>query len=474
MENILPTILAGGNGTRLWPLSRESYPKQFIKFYKHSSLFQTSLARLQGIDASPPLVICNHKHRFLAAEQCHEKKIEVKDIILEPVGRNTAPAIALAAHYALAKQQDPYLLIMPADHHIEDIQLFISKINIAKEYAHKNKLVVFGISPDHPSTAYGYIKSGEIVDIELDDQVYHVENFEEKPNSQRAQALIASDSYYWNSGIFMFKASVYLQELKSHCQDIYNACKKAMQEPDNYQQFIQIDNNAFTACRSESIDYGIMEKTKNAVMVKLAMGWNDLGSWNNVCNMTKKDQDQNHLYGDVIAIQTKDCHVHSETRLIATLGIEKLSIIETGDAVLVTHKDKSQQVKLIVDKIKKQQRKEHENHLKVYRPWGFFEKLDNGERFQVKRITIKPGGNLSLQLHHHRAEHWIVVKGTALVVKGEEEILVSENQSTYIPLGIKHSILNPGQINLELIEVQTGSYLGEDDIIRFKDIYGRC
>lgn len=404
-----------------------------------------------------------------------KKSIQVKDIILEPIGRNTAAAVALAAHYVLEKQQNPYLLVMPADQKIENIHLFKNKINIAKSYASKNKLVTFGIKPEHPSTAYGYIKSGDIVDIESDDSVYYVENFEEKPNSQRAQALFKSEHYYWNSGIFMFKASVYLEELKLYCQDIHDACKKSIQNCIiDHQKFIHLDDEAFIACPSESVDYGIMEKTKNAVMLKLNMGWKDLGSWSTICDMIKKDDDQNHLYGDVIAIKTKDCHIHSETRLIATLGIDNLSIIETGDAILVTHKDKSQDVKEIVNQLKQQERKEHEDHLKVYRPWGYYESLDDGERFQVKRITVKPGGNLSLQLHHHRAEHWIVVKGTALVIKGEDELLVTENQSTYIPLGIKHRIHNPGQIDLELIEVQTGSYLGEDDIIRFKDIYGRC
>jgi mannose-1-phosphate guanylyltransferase len=465
---ILPVIMAGGSGTRLWPLSRGNFPKQFLSLSGKATMLQNTISRLAGIDHAPAMLICNEEHRFIAAEQVRQLGVKYNGILLEPVGRNTAPAIALAAFKAVELGQDPLLLVLAADHVIENVDAFQHSVNQAAELALAGKLVTFGIVGDKPETGYGYIKRGKAYQ-----HGYVVDCFVEKPDLTTAQKYIESGDYYWNSGMFLFKASRYLTELKTYRPDIYAACELAMQVQNNDSDFIRIDKAAFEACPDDSIDYAVMENTKDAVVVPMDAGWSDVGGFAALWEVSDKDADGNVFNGDVKAVVTKNTLVFGGNKLVTTVGVEDLVIINTKDAVLVAHKDQSQHVKAIVGQLKAEQRSEVTFHREVYRPWGKYDSIDNGERFQVKRITVKPGAKLSVQMHHHRAEHWIVVSGTAKVTNGDKNILLTENQSTYIPVGVIHALENPGKVDLELIEVQSGSYLGEDDIVRFEDRYGR-
>ncbi|WP_146541031.1 mannose-1-phosphate guanylyltransferase/mannose-6-phosphate isomerase [Pseudomonas bubulae] len=468
--NVIPVIMSGGSGSRLWPLSRQLNPKQFLPLADNSlSMLQSTLQRLDGLGAALPQLICNEQHRFLAAEQLRMMGLEKANILLEPVGRNTAPAIALAALAALGESEDPILLVLAADHLIKDIAAFQASIQVALPLAQSGKLVTFGIVPTHAETGYGYIEKGGSSGI----GGFDVNRFVEKPDLVTAQEYLANGSYFWNSGMFMFRASRYLEELETYRPDILAACRAALAGGSQDLHFTRVDEAAFAACPDDSVDYAVMENTADAVMVPLDAGWSDIGSWTALWDVSDKDQQGNVFKGDVLNQQSRNTYVHADSRLVATVGLDDLVIVETKDAVLVAHKDHVQDVKKIVEQLKNGSRTEHINHREVYRPWGVYDSVDNGHRYQVKRITVKPGAKLSVQMHHHRAEHWIVVSGTARVTNGEKTYLVCENESTYIPIGQIHALENPGVIPLELIEVQSGSYLGEDDIVRFEDKYGR-
>tara|TARA_R110001606_G_C15404041_1_gene653829 strand:+ start:14128 stop:15537 length:1410 start_codon:yes stop_codon:yes gene_type:complete len=465
-----PVIMAGGSGSRLWPLSRQLNPKQFLSLADAQlSMLQATIRRLDGLDIGLPRLICNEQHRFLAAEQLRQMGMERANILLEPVGRNTAPAIALAALQAVQEEEDPILLVLAADHLIQDVDAFLSSIRSALPLADAGKLVTFGVVPSHPETGYGYIEKGACVEW----GGFTVSRFVEKPNLTTAQEYLASGNYYWNSGMFMFRASRYLEELERFQPEILSACRKALDAGKQDMHFTRVDATAFADCPENSVDYAVMEKTEHAVMMPLDAGWSDIGSWTALWEVGIKDDLGNVFKGDVLDLATHNSYVHADSRLVATVGVEDLVIVETKDAVLVAHKDHVQEVKQIVKRLKEDDRHEHLNHREVYRPWGMYDSIDNGQRYQVKRITVQPGAKLSVQMHHHRAEHWIVVSGTAKVTNGEKTYLVTENQSTYIPIGQVHALENPGVISLELIEVQSGSYLGEDDIVRFEDKYGR-
>lgn len=467
---LFPIIMAGGSGSRLWPLSRQLNPKQFLPLADADfSMVQATIQRLAGLGAELPRLICNEQHRFLAAEQLRLLGLEKAGILLEPVGRNTAPAIALAALQACSEAQDPILLVLAADHLIKDVEAFQTCIQTALPLAQDGKLVTFGIVPTHAETGYGYIEQG----IDVGVGGFKVSRFVEKPDLVTAQEYLANGSYFWNSGMFMFRASRYLEELETYRPDILAACRAALAGGSQDMHFTRVDEAAFAACPDDSVDYAVMEKTADAVMVPLDAGWSDIGSWTALWDVSDKDQQGNVFKGDVLNQQSRNTYVHADSRLVATVGLDDLVIVETKDAVLVAHKDHVQDVKKIVEQLKSGSRTEHINHREVYRPWGVYDSVDNGHRYQVKRITVKPGAKLSVQMHHHRAEHWIVVSGTARVTNGEKTYLVCENESTYIPIGQIHALENPGVIPLELIEVQSGSYLGEDDIVRFEDKYGR-
>jgi mannose-1-phosphate guanylyltransferase/mannose-6-phosphate isomerase len=468
---ILPVIMAGGKGSRLWPLSRELYPKQFLTVSGELSMLQQTVARLNGMEHSAPLLICNEEHRFIAAEQIRLGGFSHSGIILEPVGRNTAPAIALAALQALknAEQgEDPILLVLAADHLIDDTSAFQTSVSKALPFAKDGKLVTFGIVPTVPETGYGYIKAGQ-----PQGDAFTVAQFVEKPDLNTAQDYLASGDYYWNSGMFLFKASRYLEELKKHSPEILLACEESMQESIPDMDFVRVDIEAFQRCPDDSIDYAVMEKTESSMVIPMDAGWSDVGSWSALWEVSEKDENNNVIKGDVIAVNSANNYLHSNNKLIAVVGIDNLVVVETKDAILVAHKEQVQDVKTIVNHLKAVGRTEHKIHREVYRPWGKYDSLDIGNRDQVKRITVKPGAKLSIQMHHHRAEHWIVVSGTAKVTNGDKTILLTENESTYIPIGQVHALENPGVLPLELIEVQSGSYLGEDDIVRFEDRYGR-
>ncbi len=467
---LFPIIMAGGSGSRLWPLSRQLNPKQFLPLADADfSMLQATIQRLAGLGAELPRLICNEQHRFLAAEQLRLLGLEKAGILLEPVGRNTAPAIALAALQACSEAEDPILLVLAADHLIQDVEAFQTCIQTAVPLAQDGKLVTFGIVPTHAETGYGYIEQG--IDVGIGG--FKVSRFVEKPDLVTAQEYLANGSYFWNSGMFMFRASRYLEELETFRPDILAACRAALAGGSQDMHFTRVDEAAFAACPDDSVDYAVMEKTADAVMVPLDAGWSDIGSWTALWDVSDKDQQGNVFKGDVLNQQSRNTYVHADSRLVATVGLDDLVIVETKDAVLVAHKDHVQDVKKIVEQLKNGSRTEHINHREVYRPWGVYDSVDNGHRYQVKRITVKPGAKLSVQMHHHRAEHWIVVSGTARVTNGEKTYLVCENESTYIPIGQIHALENPGVIPLELIEVQSGSYLGEDDIVRFEDKYGR-
>ncbi len=471
MRNIKPVILAGGTGSRLWPLSRQMNPKQFLKLTSADlSMLQSTVKRTETFDMQLPLLICNEQHRFLAAEQMRQLGLDNVEILLEPEGKNTAPAIALAALSSLSNNEDPLLLVLAADHLLADTAAFHSSIKSAQPLAEAGKLVTFGIVATHPETGYGYIKKGALIE----DGAYAVDGFSEKPNAETAKEYIQSKNYLWNSGMFLFRASVYIKELELHRPDILEACKNSLASSTSDLTFTRVDIAAFSKCPSDSIDYAVMEKTEHAAVVPLDAGWNDIGSWSALWDISTKDSNGNSSEGDTILQDSKNNLVRAESRLVAAVGVENLVIVETKDAILVAHRDSVQNVKNIVEKIKSDHRREHLEHREVYRPWGVYDSVDSGDRYQVKRITVKPGAKLSVQMHHHRAEHWIVVSGTAKITNGDESYLITENQSTYIPVGQVHALENPGVINLELIEVQSGSYLGEDDIVRFEDKYGRA
>ena len=466
MNDMLPVLLSGGSGTRLWPLSRESYPKQFLPLHGEQSMLQETWLRVAPLATRPPLVVANEAHRFVAAEQLHQAGTEPQAILLEPVGRNTAPAIAVAALEATAGGSDPLLLVLPSDHVVQDADAFRRAVAEAMPAAGAGRLVTFGIVPTGPETGYGYIRAG------AGSGVRAVDRFVEKPDLATAQGYVASGEYYWNSGMFLFRASRYLAELERLQPAMIDAVRKAWNGARRDADFVRMDAEAFAAVPADSIDYAVMEKTNAASVVPLDAGWSDVGSWTALREVSGRDADGNAHHGDVIAIDCRNTYAYGE-RLIALIGLDDVVVVETADAVLVGKGDRMQEVKDVVARIRQEQRPEATWHRKVYRPWGAYDSIDNGQRFQVKRITVKPGASLSLQMHHHRAEHWIVVSGTAEVTRGDEVILLSENQSTYIPLGVTHRLRNPGKLPLELIEVQSGSYLGEDDIVRFEDTYGR-
>lgn len=472
---LIPVILSGGTGSRLWPLSRELYPKQLLPLVNQFTMLQNTIMRAEGIASiSAPIIVCNDDHRFMVAEQMRQLAVKSAAIILEPIGRNTAPAVALAALHALTSEENPILLVLPADHVINDIDCFHKMVEKMMPSAVAGKLITFGIVPTGPETGYGYIKAGsELIEKDKETGSCRVERFVEKPDQATAEQYLASSDYYWNSGMFMFTARTYLEELRKYAPDMLAACDSVYSQAVIDDDFIRLDKNIFSACPSDSIDYAVMEKTADAVVSPLNAGWSDVGSWSALWEIGEQDDHGNVLKGDVFLHDTKNCYVSAEERIVATVGLEDHVIVETADAVLVARKDRVQDVKAIVNQLKAGKRHEASVHRRVSRPWGAYQSVDNADRFQVKRISVNPGASLSLQMHHHRAEHWIVVKGTARVVKGDEAILLSENQSTYIPLGVTHRLENPGVIPLELIEVQSGSYLGEDDIVRFEDVYGR-
>ncbi len=468
MSSLLPVLLCGGSGTRLWPLSREAYPKQFLALAGDYSLLQATCLRLQGLPgASAPLLVSNEEHRFMVAEQCRQIGIAVQSIMLEPVGRNTAPAIAAAALHAMVDKNDPVLLVLPSDHLLKNEAAFHQAVLQALPAAEAGSLITFGVLPASAETGFGYIKAMP------GDGVRSVEKFVEKPDAITAEKYLASGEYFWNSGMFMFRASRFLEELEKFSPDILQACKKAIGQAKKDVDFLRLDAQAFSACRADSIDYAVMEKTQDAKMLAIEAGWSDVGSWSALWQVAEQDADGNVHRGDVMAENCRNTFVWSERRLVSTLGLENLIVVDTDDAVLIAHQDHVQDVKKIVARLHAEQRPEASQHRQVYRPWGSYTCVDSGERFQVKHIMVKPGAALSLQMHHHRAEHWVVVRGTAKVTCDDKIMQLTENQSTYIPLGSKHRLENIGSEPLELIEVQSGNYLGEDDIVRFDDVYGR-
>ena len=457
----------------MWPLSRSGYPKQFLSLHGHDTLLQQTATRVAGVaGASAPMVITGDEQRFMVAEQLRQIGMTGTRLVLEPVGRNTGPAIAAAALIAVADDPDAMLLVLPADHAIGNNDLFAQLVARAAPHADAGKLVTFGIEPTEPHTGYGYIRRG--APGGGSESVYEVAEFVEKPDVRRAREFLGSGEYYWNSGMFLFRADVYLRELALFAHDVLEHVRQAVTLAKQDLDFLRLDRDAFSQCRSDSIDYMVMEHTRHAVVLGAAgLDWSDIGTWSALAAISPRDELGNTLIGDVVAEATANSYVRSEHRMVAVLGVDNLIIVETADAVLVASKDNVQDVRKIVERLNAQGRVESATHRKVFRPWGSYEGIDQGERFQVKRIVVKPGASLSLQMHYHRAEHWIVVRGTARVVNGDSTILLSENQSTYIPLGTPHRLENPGKVPLEMIEVQSGSYLGEDDIVRFQDNYGR-
>jgi len=463
---VVPVILSGGVGSRLWPLSREFFAKQCLPLVdKEYSLLQQTILRTLSLEVADPIVVCNEDHRFLIAQQLQSIGVKKSTILLEPKGRNTAPAIALAALEAMrGHSADALMLVLPADHVIRDIAAFEATIKQAVELAKDDALVTFGVQPTRPEIGYGYIRSGEN---------FAVVEFVEKPNLEKAQAYLDSGDYLWNSGMFLFRAKAFLDELAVHRDDIYQAVNNAYQQRTEDLDFVRIDATLFAQCPEESIDIAVMEPTKKAKVVPYAGDWSDIGAWDALYDYADKDADMNVLLGDVMSEGSSNCLIRSESRLIAAVGVQNLVIVETADAVLVMDKNNAQDVKKVVKRIQAEGRQEHRYHTTVHRPWGTYQIVDTGERHKVKRIMVKPGEKLSVQMHHHRAEHWVVVSGVAKVQNGDKEIWLTENESTYIPVGVIHALENPGKILLELVEVQSGSYLGEDDIVRFSDRYGR-
>ncbi|WP_425318354.1 mannose-1-phosphate guanylyltransferase/mannose-6-phosphate isomerase [Pseudomonas nitroreducens] len=468
---MIPVILSGGSGSRLWPLSRKQYPKQFLALTGEHTLFQQTLSRLVFEGMEPPVVVSNQEHRFIVQEQLEALDLKTQSILLEPFGRNTAPAVAIAAMKLMAEGRDELLLILPADHVIEDQRAFQRALALATNAAEKGEMVLFGVPANRPETGYGYIKAGD--ERGLPDGVIRVERFIEKPDETRAQQFVEDGGYFWNSGMFLFRASRFLEELKKHDADIYDTCLLALERSQHEGDLISIDAATFACCPDNSIDYAVMEKTRRACVVPLSAGWNDVGSWSSIWEVHDKDDDGNVTMGDVMVHDSHNCLVHGNGKLVSVIGLEDIVVVETKDAMMIAHKDRVQDVKKVVNQLDAAGRSETQNHCQVYRPWGSYDSVDMGGRFQVKHISVKPGARLSLQMHHHRAEHWIVVSGTAQVTCDDKTFLLTENQSTYIPIASVHRLANPGKIPLEIIEVQSGSYLGEDDIERLEDVYGR-
>ena len=477
--NLQPVILCGGAGTRLWPLSREQYPKQLLALAGDETMLQAAARRVDSSLAAPgrevlaPIVVGNEDYRFITAEQMREAGVAPAVIVLEPAGRNTAPALTLAALAALETGADPALVVMPADHIIDDVKAFRAAVAQGAVYAEQGKLVTFGIRPTRAETGYGYICAGAALSDEGGGR--EIRAFVEKPDSATAERYVAAGEYLWNAGIFMMRASVWVAQLGVMRPDMLEACRAAYAARSLDRDFLRVGAEAFAACPADSIDYAVMEKLPAAqgVVIPLAAGWSDVGAWDALWQIGAKDSDGNVLRGDVMAVATRNTLAFSQSRLTACVGLADTVVVETADAVLVAHKSHLPRVKEMVARLKRERRPEADAHRKIYRPWGYYDSIDAGSRFQVKRIVVNPGAALSLQMHHHRAEHWVVVKGTARVTRGEETFLVSENQSTYIPLGTRHRLENPGKVPLEVIEVQSGAYFGEDDIVRFEDTYGR-
>jgi mannose-1-phosphate guanylyltransferase/mannose-6-phosphate isomerase len=479
MHSLIPVVLSGGSGTRLWPLSREKYPKQLLPLIGDDSLLQATVRRVEGmagVKLGAPMVVCNEEYRFVIAEQL---RLMGKNgaILLEPFGRNTAPALTLAALAAMREGDDPILLVMPSDHVILDTPAFQAVVRQGAALAEEGAVVTFGITPDSPETGYGYIQSGKPFG---DCGAHSIARFVEKPDLATAQAYLDEGSYFWNSGLFMLRASVWLTAIETCRDDILTACRAAWQKGSSDGEFLRVDKDAFALCPKDSIDYAVMERIAagegalpSGVVIPLKAGWSDVGAWDALWDVLPKDGEGNVVQGDVLLYDCKNTLAMAEGRLLACIGVEDMIVVETPDAILLAHKSKTQDVKKIVDHLKRAGRAEGQLHRKVFRPWGSYDGVDAGERFLVKRIIVNPGACLSLQMHHHRAEHWIVVRGTAQVTRDGTTYLVSENESTFIPLGTKHRLENPGRLPLEMIEVQSGSYLGEDDIVRFEDVYGR-
>lgn len=464
---LLPIIMAGGSGSRLWPLSRSLHPKQFITLTSNKTMLQETVARLSSIQHQAPVFICNEEHRFIVAEQLRQENFKHSGIILEPVGKNTAPAIALAAIRAIQNGDDPLLLVLAADHVIQDIPAFTTTIEKAIDSAQKSALITFGVIPTAPETGYGYIKKGHSIHNEL----FNVEKFVEKPDLTTAEAYLASGEYLWNSGMFLFKASRYLDELNKHCPEILQVCQQSIDNAQNDLDFIRVKHETFMACPDESIDYAVMEKADNVLVIPMNVGWSDVGSFSSLWEVSAKDEKANVIVGDVLVENTVNSYIYAQNKLVSVVGIDNLVIVETKDAVLVANKDNVQDVKNIVNQLKKLGRIECEQHREIFRPWGSHDDIARGQRFHVKHLTVKPGEKTALQLHYHRAEHWVVVQGTAKVTNGDDTFILGENESTYIPIGSPHRIENPGKLDLQLIEVRSGSYLEEDDIIRLEE-YG--
>ena len=475
-NSIIPVILSGGSGTRLWPLSRESYPKQFLALDSRTkkTLLQKTYERLLGLEGlENPILICNENHRFIVAEQFREINTDPQAIILEPVGRNTAPAIAVAALQAISLGKDPLLLILAADHLIENIIEFQRVIQSAKVYAKQGRLVTFGIVPTCAETGYGYIEAKELNDDEDQIDGIEINKFIEKPNQEIAEKLIKDSRYTWNSGMFLFKASSIISELEKFSPEIINYCKIAIEKDVEDLDFLRLETESFKKCPKISLDIAVMEKTKLGTVLPLNAGWSDIGSWKSLWDISQKNKDGNYLNGKIIAEKSRNCYLESEQRLIVGIGIENLIVVDTNDAILVANRDQSQNIGNIIKNLCSKDFPEGKIHRKIYRPWGNYTTIVEGNRWLVKLIEVKPNASLSLQMHHYRAEHWVVVNGTALIEKNGEKQLLSENESTFIPLGCKHRLSNPGRSKLELIEVQSGAYLDEEDIIRFEDSYGR-